>query len=392
MIPAAVPIQRAADAKLLVIDEDGAITHRPRAGFPGLVHDGDIVVANDAATLPASLAGVHAPTGAAIEVRLAGRDSLLPEHVTRFTALVFGAGDFRTPTEHRPHPPALHPGDVLRLGPLCAVVIRMLGHPRLIEIRFHNPVDEIWEGLARHGRPIQYAYVPEPLAAWDTWTRIAGLPAAFEPPSAGFILDWNVIRSIRSRGARFATITHAAGISSTGDADLDRRLPFDEPYYTPASTAGSIAASRARGGRVIAVGTTVVRALEHAAAWNGVVQAGYGLATQRIGPLSELRVVDAIVSGVHERGTSHYDLLRAFQEDDALARMDGEMQAHGYRTHEFGDSVFLSRSALLQGVRAESPLECAHEDAAADDVAIHRLADLHLGGPAGYAQHLVEGE
>jgi len=274
VIPAAVPIQRAADAKLLVIDEDGAITHRPRAGFPGLVHDGDIVVANDAATLPASLAGVHAPTGAAIEVRLAGRDSLLPEHVTRFTALVFGAGDFRTP----------------------------------------------------------------------------------------------------------------------GDADLDRLLPFDEPYYIPASTAGSIAASRARGGRVIAVGTTVVRALEHAAAWNGVVQAGYGLATQRIGPLSELRVVDAIVSGVHERGTSHYDLLRAFQEDDALARMDGEMQAHGYRTHEFGDSVFLSRSALLQGVRAESPLECAHEDAAADDVAIHRLADLHLGGPAGYAQHLVEGE
>ena len=129
MIPAALAIQRAADAKLLVIDVDGAITHRARADFPGLIRDGDIVVANDAATLPASLAGVHAPTGAAIEVRLAGRDSLLPEHVTRFTALVFGAGDFRTPTEHRPHPPELHPGDTLRLGPLCAVVIRVLGHP-----------------------------------------------------------------------------------------------------------------------------------------------------------------------------------------------------------------------------------------------------------------------
>jgi hypothetical protein len=78
----------------------------------------------------------------------------------------------------------------------------VLGHPRLIEVRFHNSAAEIWEGLARHGRPIQYAYVSEPLALWDTWTRIAGQPVAFEPPSAGFILDWTVIRSLRARGAR----------------------------------------------------------------------------------------------------------------------------------------------------------------------------------------------
>jgi S-adenosylmethionine:tRNA ribosyltransferase-isomerase len=237
VIPASVAAQRPPDMKLLVIDERGAITHRAGADFVTLVRADDVVVANDAATLPASLAGVHRPTGGAVEVRLAGRDSLRPHEVTRFTAVVFGAGDFRTPTEHRPPPPALHPGDELQLGPLRAIVLSVLGHPRLIEMRFENPVGDIWEGLARHGRPIQYAYVPDRLAIWDTWTQIASQPVAFEAPSAGFILDWAAIGSLRARGAAFATLTHAAGISSTGDAELDRLLPLDEPYYIPASTA-----------------------------------------------------------------------------------------------------------------------------------------------------------
>jgi S-adenosylmethionine:tRNA ribosyltransferase-isomerase len=347
VIPASVAAQRPPDMKLLVIDERGAITHRARADVVTLVRADDVVVANDAATLPASLAGVHRPTGGAVEVRLAGRDSLRPSDVARFTAVVFGAGDFRTPTEHRPPPPALHPGDELQLGPLRAIVLSVLGHPRLIEMRFENPVGDIWEGLARHGRPIQYAYVPDRLAIWDTWTQIASQPVAFEAPSAGFILDWAAIGSLRARGAAFATLTHAAGISSTGDAELDRLLPLDEPYYIPASTARLIEACRDRGGRVIAVGTTVVRALEHAARADGSVRPGAGTATERIGPATPLRCVDAIVSGTHEPGTSHYDLLRAFQDGEVLRRMEQEANAFGYRTHEFGDSVFLARSRMM---------------------------------------------
>ena len=346
MIAATVPIPRAPDARLLVVDEDGALTHHVRADFPNLVCEHDIVVANDAATLPASLFGVHLPTGNPIELRLAGRDSLLPERVTRFTAVVFGAGDFRMPTEHRPKPPVLHPGDALHLGPLRAVVLRVVKHKRLVEVRFQNPASEIWEGLSRYGRPIQYAYLREPIAIWDTWTRIANQPVAFESPSAGFILDWTVIRSLRSRGAHFATVTHAAGISSTGDLELDQLLPFDEPFNIPLHTATLIAASRRRGGRVIAIGTTVVRALEHAADRHGTVRPGEGIATQRIGSLTALRVVDAIVSGIHERGTSHYELLRAFQDDDTLLRMDSEAEARGYRTHEFGDSAFIAAGRL----------------------------------------------
>src|SRR5207249_4169521 len=180
---------------------------------------------NDAATLPASLHGVHSPSGAPIEVRLAGRSSLLREDV-RFAAVVFGAGDWHIRTEDRPLPPPLAPGDRLALGPLVAMVDAVLGHPRLVALRFAGPPDEVWAGIARHGRPIQYAYLSDALALWDVWTPIAAAPVAFEPPSAGFALDWRSLASLRSRGAGFATVTLATGISSTGDPALDARLPL----------------------------------------------------------------------------------------------------------------------------------------------------------------------
>ncbi|HVF45019.1 MAG TPA: S-adenosylmethionine:tRNA ribosyltransferase-isomerase [Pyrinomonadaceae bacterium] len=339
------PVQRPKGAKLLVVDACRRINHAPRSSFVEHLRAGDLVVANDAATLPASLAGTHGATGAPIEVRLAGRPSLRPEDVRRFSAVVFGAGDFHTRTEERPAPPALASGDRLVLGPLRATVERVLGHARLVSLLFDGPPDEVWAGLARHGRPIQYAHVASPLALWDVWTRFAGPPVAFEPPSAGFALDWRALASMRERGVEFETITHAAGISSTGDEELDRLLPFDEPYSIPRATADAVARAKARGGRVVAVGTTVVRALEHAASQDGAVSACEGVATQRIGPSSHLRVVDAILSGTHEAGTSHYELLRAFLDDATLARATLELDSRGYLTHEFGDSVLIERGA-----------------------------------------------
>ena len=106
-----------------------------------------------------------------------------------------------------------------------------------------------------------------------------------------------------------------------------------------------VAETKLRGYRVIAIGTTVVRALEHAAAADGRLRAGFGLATQRLGPESRLRVVDAILSGTHEAGTSHYELLRAFLDDETLRRTTAELDARGYLTHEFGDSVLIERAA-----------------------------------------------
>src|SRR5262249_33342195 len=159
---------------------------------------------------------------------------------------------------------------------------------------------------------IQYSHIQTPLALGDVWTPMAGPPVAFEPPSAGFALDWSILASFKERGIHFRTITHAAGLSSTGDAELDVLLPFDQPYSIPPATALALSRAHSVGGRVVAIGTTVVRALEHAAEADGSVRPGAGLATQRIGRASRLAVVNAMLSGTHEPGTSHHELLRAF--------------------------------------------------------------------------------
>src|SRR5262249_58607649 len=119
-------------AKLLVVDARGGVTHAPRAALVEFLRAGDLVIGNDAATLPASLRGVHVPSGGPVEVRLAARRSLAPDDVRQFSAIVFGAGDYHTRTEDRPPPPPLAPGDRLALGPLAATVERLLGHPRLL--------------------------------------------------------------------------------------------------------------------------------------------------------------------------------------------------------------------------------------------------------------------
>jgi S-adenosylmethionine:tRNA ribosyltransferase-isomerase len=361
MIAADQPVQRPPQARLLVIDAHGCLAHEPRRGFVERLRPRDLVVANDAATLPASLHGVHLPSGEAIEVRLAGRASLALDDVRDFSAVVFGPGDHRIRTEDRPAPPALRGGDLLALGSsgsaaLYATVQRTLGHPRLAALRLHGTPDAIWAGLARHGKPVQYAHMAQPLKLWDVWTPIAGAPVAFEPPSAGFVLDWASVRRLRQRGAGFATLTHAAGLSSTGDPALDARLPLDEPYFLPAATVRAIHEAWAHGGRIIAVGTTVVRALEHAASRSrsAGLPAGPGLATQKIGPHTTLQVVDVLLSGTHEAGSSHHELLRAFADEGSLRRADAALEHEGYRTHEFGDSVWVERRASASAGSAPS--------------------------------------
>ena len=328
-------------SRLLAITASGSIQHLHRGEFSSALAPGDLVIANDAATLPASLKGVHCPTGEAIEVRLAGWESI--SDPTRFVAIAFGGGDYRTRTEERPPPPALSADDCLALGPLAAVVESMLDHPRLLRLRFLGDAHSVLAGIAAHGRPVQYAHVPAPIALWDVWTPIAANPIAFEPPSGGFAIDWCTLAAWRRRGIRFATLTHAAGLSSTGDPVLDRRLPFDEPYRIPATTAAMIADAKSNGARIVAVGTTVVRAIESAANSDGIVSAGDGVARGRIHGETRLRVVDAILTGVHAPGESHFELLRTFADDARLEAIATALAQGRYRTHEFGDFVLIER-------------------------------------------------
>ena len=341
MIAADRPAHRPSSARLLVVDGDGRITHAPRARWLDFLRRGDLVIANDAATLPASIAGTHLRTGAPIELRLAAWRGPVSATPAVFDAIVFGAGNYRTRTEDRPSPPPLAAGDLLAFGALTANVIATIDHPRLVRVRFDASGAAFWRALAQQGHPIQYAHIAEPLALWDAWTSIAAAPVAFEPPSAGFLVGWRDLRVMRARGVEFATLTHAAGLSSTGDAVLDARFPLAEWYRIPERTAAAIERARLRCARIIAIGTTVVRAIEDAASRSprrGTVERH---ATLRIDASTPLRIVDAIVTGTHEPESSHYTLLRAFVGEDTLTETTRTLELERYLTHEFGDSLLI---------------------------------------------------
>jgi S-adenosylmethionine:tRNA ribosyltransferase-isomerase len=331
---------------------EGRLLHLdPRAGrfrdgrlddLPSLLRRGDLVVVNDAATLPASLHGL-AEGGAPLEVRLLGEAA---PGVWR--GVLFGAGDWRIPTEDRPAPPACRPGDALRLGDGLRAVVRDVSpvSPRLVELSFQATGAALWSALYRLGRPVQYAHLASGLALADVQTAYATRPWAAELPSAGRPLSWELLLSLKRGGIALAALTHAAGLSSTGQPDLDRALPLPERYDIPAPTVDAVRTARAAGGRVVAVGTSVVRALEGCALRHGRdVAAGQGTTDLVVGPGYALQVVDGLLTGFHEPGSSHLGLLRAFVPPPLLDAAYAHAQAAGYRGHEFGDSSLILAAA-----------------------------------------------
>jgi S-adenosylmethionine:tRNA ribosyltransferase-isomerase len=306
--------------------------------LPGALDSGDLLVVNDAATIPASLAATH-PSGKPIELRLIGARG----EVT-FRAALFGAGDWRTPTELRPHPPAVTPGMTLDLGAgLQACVERVYERTaRLVDVRLEAPERELWPLLYARARPIQYAHVLAPLELWHVQTPFAARPWAAEMPSAGRVLTFRLLRALAVRGVAVTLVTHAAGLSSIGDAEIDAQLPLPERYDIPNDAIAAIARTRAHGGRVIAVGTTVVRALEGCARnHGGKLVAGEGETDLRISPGFRPRVALGILTGMHEAGSSHFELLQAFAGPSQLGRALTFAEDHGYLGHEFGDAMLI---------------------------------------------------
>lgn len=327
-----------ARARLLVVDPSArAYADFSIADLPRFLGENDVLVLNDAATMPASLR-----VDAELELRLMSRFD-----DGTFLALTLGAGDSSLPTEQRGVPRELAEGARLELGGGLTARVRGIApaSPRLVRIAFEQPESELWQALYRAARPIQYAYIEQPLALWDVQNAYAARPWAFELPSAGKTLDFDALFRLRARGVSITHLTHAAGISSTGDAALDRRLPIAERYEIPHKTALAVNEARAYRRSVIAVGTSVTRALEAASA-DGPVRAGAAVTSLLLGPSSRLRAVNGLLTGLHEPGTSHYSLLEAFAERRLLDRCFRHAESLGYLQHEFGDSCLILPGSL----------------------------------------------
>jgi S-adenosylmethionine:tRNA ribosyltransferase-isomerase len=337
MKPATLPNPAPGSEKLLRIDpRKEAFSHHRVKDLASLLGPGDCVVVNDAATMPASLFTAAGD----LELRFVRKKS------DAWTAVVFGRGNVRVPTEHRPDPPRLRVGQRLDFGDGFGAEIVSVHpeQPRLVDVRFEWEGARFWSMLYAKARPVQYAYLERELELWHFQNRYASRPWAFEMPSAGHCLSWEVLSSLRARDIAIASITHAAGISSTGSPSLDSMFPLPERYEIERAAVAAVDAARARGGRVVAVGTTVVRALESSFAAHGRLFAEVGEARLLLGPGFRPNVVDGILSGMHEPGTSHFALLEAFASRALLERAVAEADAAGYLQHEFGDAMLVLAS------------------------------------------------
>ena len=297
----------------------GVISHHVFRDLTGLLRPGDLIVVNTSGTLPAEIrAGdglaVHFSTpvpegGWLVELRtVTGPATVRSDSGAAGATLPLPGGAGLTLTRR---------------------VTSRLWHARLSTA--------VLPYLLRYGVPIRYSYVRRawPLAAYQT--VFATRPGSAEMPSASRPFTPRVVTRLVARGVTFAPLALDTGVSSL-EADEE---PYPEPYDVPPATARLVNQVRRDGGRVIAAGTTVVRALETAArarpAADGMVTASAGWTGHVVTPASGVLAVDALLTGLHEPRSSHLRMLEAFAGPDLLDRCYRAAIDGRYLWHEFGD-------------------------------------------------------
>jgi S-adenosylmethionine:tRNA ribosyltransferase-isomerase len=316
---------RARDAvRLLATDRGGSEDHRFRE-LPSLLRPGDLLVVNESRTLPASL--VVEDGARRFRLNLCtqyGPDIWLAEPRRSFAT---------------PGPVSLSPDRALRASGVAFSPITP--YPGIDRLWFFRARGDVVAAMASAGQPIRYGYVarPFPLAAYQT--IFARVPGSAEMPSAGRPFSSGVVDALRARGIGLAPIVLHTGVSSL-EGEMGSLPPpvYPEPFEVPFATAERVNATRCAGGRVVAVGTTVLRALE--TAWrDGGVRPLRGFTTLTIGPGRTVRSVDGMISGFHDPGTSHVSLLFGFAGEDRVRAAYAEAVRRRYLWHEFGDSHLL---------------------------------------------------
>jgi S-adenosylmethionine:tRNA ribosyltransferase-isomerase len=317
--------------RLLVIDRaSGQIEHTRFDKIDNYLRANDLLVFNSSRTLPASMRGCDCSRkhGPCMEVRLAEH---LPDDSWLALLLCekgdsFGCG--------------LRPQMQIQFaeGLNATVLERDERIPRLWKLRFSISGTQLVDLIYRLGKPIRYGYVTTP---WDLdyyQTVYAKEPGSAEMPSAGRAFTWKLLLDLKRRGIESAYVVLHTGLSSYMDDELDAQHPAsEEEYLVSATTAEKINRARENGGRVIAVGTTVVRALESIADESGRMREHHGYTRLKIDNRHRLKAVDALLTGLHEPEASHLDLLSAFLTPEKIRGAYEEAIAQKYLWHEFGD-------------------------------------------------------
>lgn len=304
---------------------DGAVEHRTFSDLPDLLAPGDVLVVNVSATIPAAVPARRAGDKGRVRVHFATRAPHLEDD---WRVVEIRSADGRRPVR-------LPAGERLELrgGARLELVAPYASGARLMLARFccELLVDDY---LERHGEPIRYAHVERrwPLDAYQN--VYATSPGSAEMPSAGRPITRELLSRLVAREVTVVPITLHAGVSSPESHEP----PFPEWFEVPGRTAEAICAARHRGGRVIAVGTTVVRALESATAAEGCACQRSGWTGLVVTPECGVRAVDGMITGWHEPEASHLMMLEALAGSELLERSYAAALDAAYLWHEFGDS------------------------------------------------------
>ena len=321
------------DVRLLVSDGEQDVAHGTFADLPQALRRGDVVVVNTSATVPAAIAGTL-PDGTSIRVHFS------TEMPGGFWLIEARRPDGATTA---PLTDDLTGVDIgLRGGGRVTMLDRLPGSQRLWLASAHlgGPVIDY---LHDHGEPIRYRHAPGPWPI-SAYQQIFGTePGSAEMPSAARPFTAELVLELARRGITVETILLHAGVSSLEAHEM----PYPERYRVPDATAAHLNEVHRAGGRVVAVGTTVVRALETVTDMQGTVHPGSGWTDLVVTPERGVRAVDGLVTGWHEPEASHLLMLEAVAGRPALELAYREARRAGYLWHEFGDSHLLlpSRSA-----------------------------------------------
>jgi S-adenosylmethionine:tRNA ribosyltransferase-isomerase len=306
------------DVRLLVTSGQGSIVHGRFRELPRFLKPGDVFVLNRSATIPAALTATRSD-GENVQLHVSTR---LPADL-----FVVEARSARMETQERLRLPG---------GGLAEFLTPYLGSRRLWIARLYLPTDFL-SYTRRYGQPVSYRHITRrwPLAAYqNVYAAEAG---SAEMPSAGRPFTHDMLERLRVTGVEIAFVTLHAGVSS-----LERdEPPFEERYSVPAETAAVLRRARRKGGRIIAVGTTVVRALESSLDANGRVVASQGWTDLIITPQRGVSTVDGMLTGFHEPKSSHLAMLEAIAGRDTIAESYAAALGSGYLWHEFGDSQLI---------------------------------------------------
>ena len=314
--------------RMLVASEHGLV-HAQARDLPEHLRAGDVLVVNTSATLPAALPARRAD-GTALRLHLSTPDAA--GGAGRWV-VELRSGDRRFAAGRAGESLALPGGATARL------LAPYLTGARLWLAELHTGDLALADYLGRHGAPISYAHLAgvRPLA--DHQTIFALYPGSAEMPSAGRPFTPELVTALVARGVVIAPLVLHTGVSSQEAGEL----PYPERFAVPATTARLVNAARAGGGRVIAVGTTVVRALETVALPFGHVEADAGWTRHVVTPGCGVRVVDGLLTGWHEPDASHLLMLEAIGGRTLIEDSYREALEHGYQWHEFGDVHLILR-------------------------------------------------